>query len=201
MHGTVDTSCQSRFAALVAADPHGLSDCPNSVLPAGFDMRKSVDTPCPVSLAPVVAADPPGVSCCPESAQPAESDRRRAVDKSCPSNFAALVAADPHGLSDCPNSVLPEGFDKSIDTSCSSRFDPHDALTKLKVQQPGPPAESKQVVQLNLALEEDKEVGSTAALAKSERPGWIKQLINFFWNFGRRSRHRSDTAQGTTSVA
>merc|ERR1712136_435946 len=167
----------------------------------GFDMRKSVDTPCPVSLAPIVAADPPGLSCCPESTRQAESDKRGSVDTPCPSSLAPVVAADPPALSDCPNSVLPEGFDKSVDTSCSSRFDPHDALTKLSVQEPGPPAESKQVGQLALALEEDKEVGSTAVLAKSERSGWIKQLIKFFWNLGRRSRHRSDTAQGTTSVA
>ena len=50
---SVDKSCPSIFAALGAANPHGLDDCPNSVLPAGFDMRGSVDIPCPSSFAPV----------------------------------------------------------------------------------------------------------------------------------------------------
>ena len=65
---SVDKSCPSIFAALGAANPHGLDDCPNSVLPAGFDMRGSVDIPCLSSVA-LVAADPPGFSCCLESSR------------------------------------------------------------------------------------------------------------------------------------
>ena len=75
----------SRFAALVAADPHGFDVCPNSVLPAGFDTQSFDDTSNPSVFAPVVDADAPGFSCCPDSARPAVSDRQRTIDTSCQS--------------------------------------------------------------------------------------------------------------------